>query len=51
MLMPAVLNLPIFPWFRPWDPYPFVFLATFASAEAPRWHLQRDEPDEEATAP
>jgi uncharacterized membrane protein len=31
----VVLNLPIFPWFRPWDPYPFIFLATFASAEAP----------------
>jgi uncharacterized membrane protein len=30
----VVLNLPIFP-FEPWDPYPFVFLATFASAEAP----------------
>ena len=30
-----LLNLPVFPWFRPWDPYPFVFLATFASAEAP----------------
>lgn len=31
----VVLNLPIYPWFMPWDPYPFVFLATFASAEAP----------------
>lgn len=34
-LLWVVLNLPIFPWFNPWDPYPFVFLATFASAEAP----------------
>ena len=31
----VVLTLPIFPWFRPWDPYPFILLATFASAEAP----------------
>jgi uncharacterized membrane protein len=31
----VVLNLRIFPWFTPWDPYPFIFLATFASAEAP----------------
>jgi uncharacterized membrane protein len=31
----VVLNLPIYPWFNPWDPYPFIFLATFASAEAP----------------
>jgi uncharacterized membrane protein len=30
----VTLNLPIFLW-KPWDPYPFVFLATFASAEAP----------------
>lgn len=29
------LNLPLFPWFKPWDPYPFTFLATLASAEAP----------------
>lgn len=31
----ALLNLPIYPWFEPWDPYPFPFLATIASAEAP----------------
>lgn len=31
----VVLNLPIFPWFSPWDPYPFMLLATVASAEAP----------------
>lgn len=30
-----VLNLPIYPWYEPWDPYPFVFLATIASIEAP----------------
>lgn len=30
-----ILNLSIYPWWDPWDPYPFVFLATFASAEAP----------------
>ncbi len=34
-LLWLVLNLPIFPWFDPWDPYPFVFLATVASVEAP----------------
>jgi uncharacterized membrane protein len=34
-LLWVVLNLPIFPWFEPWDPYPFILLATFASAEAP----------------
>jgi uncharacterized membrane protein len=34
-LLWVVLNLPVFPWFRPWDPYPFILLATFASAEAP----------------
>lgn len=30
----VLVNLPWVPW-RPWDPYPFVFLATVASAEAP----------------
>lgn len=30
----VVLNLPVMPW-EPWDPYPFMFLATVASAEAP----------------
>lgn len=30
----VVLNLPVFPW-QPWDPYPFVLLATITSAEAP----------------
>jgi uncharacterized membrane protein len=30
-----LLNLPVYPWFDPWDPYPFTFLATIASAEAP----------------
>ena len=30
----VILNLPWMPW-EPWDPYPFVFLATVASAEAP----------------
>lgn len=30
----VVLNLPMWPW-PPWDPYPFVLLATIASAEAP----------------
>jgi uncharacterized membrane protein len=34
-LLWVVLNLPVFPWFSPWDPYPFIFLATFTSAEAP----------------
>lgn len=29
-----VLNLRLWPW-QPWDPYPFTFLATIASAEAP----------------
>ena len=29
-----ILNLPFYPW-KPWDPYPFTFLATFASVEAP----------------
>ena len=33
-MLVVVLNLPVFPWFRPWDPYPFILLATFASAEA-----------------
>lgn len=30
----VVVNLPLMPW-EPWDPYPFMFLATVASAEAP----------------
>lgn len=30
----VVFNLPIWSY-RPWDPYPFTFLATIASAEAP----------------
>lgn len=30
----VLINLPIVPW-QPWDPYPFVFLATVTSAEAP----------------
>lgn len=34
-LLWVVLNLPVWPWFEPWDPYPFMFLATVASAEAP----------------
>ena len=34
-LLWVILNLPIYPWFEPWDPYPFMFLATVASAEAP----------------
>lgn len=34
-LLWLVLNLPVFPWFKPWDPYPFAFLATLTSAEAP----------------
>ena len=33
-LLWILFNLPIFPW-APWDPYPFTFLATVASAEAP----------------
>jgi uncharacterized membrane protein len=43
-----VSNLPVMPW-EPWDPYPFVFLATVASAEAPflalliLMHQQRQE--------
>jgi uncharacterized membrane protein len=35
MIARYLMNLPIFPWFRLWDPYPFILLATFASAEAP----------------
>ena len=44
-----LLNLPIYPWFAPWDPYPFMFLATIASVEAPfiallvLMHQQRDQ--------
>lgn len=34
-LLWIVLNLPLYPWFKPWDPYPFTFLATVTSAEAP----------------
>lgn len=34
-LLWILLNLPIYPWFAPWDPYPFTFLATVASVEAP----------------
>ena len=30
----VVVNLPFMPW-SPWDPYPFTFLATVASVEAP----------------
>ena len=30
----VVVNVPVWQW-RPWDPYPFTFLATLASAEAP----------------
>ena len=30
-----LVSLPVYPWFRPWDLYPFVFLATIASVEAP----------------
>jgi uncharacterized membrane protein len=43
-----VVNLPVVPW-EPWDPYPFMFLATVASAEAPflalliLMHQQRQE--------
>lgn len=33
-----VLNLPLMPW-RPWDPYPFTFLATLASIEGPFFSL------------
>ena len=42
-----LLNLPIYPWFQPWDP--FTFLATIASLEAPfialmvLMHQQRDQ--------
>lgn len=44
-----LLNLPIYPGFTPWDPYPFTFLATIASIEAPfiallvLMHQQRDQ--------
>lgn len=31
----VLLNLRIYPWLEPWDPYPFTFLATIASVEAP----------------
>ena len=34
-LLWIALNLPIYPWWEPWDPYPFTFLATIASVEAP----------------
>jgi uncharacterized membrane protein len=34
-LLWIALNLPLYPWWKPWDPYPFVFLATVTSAEAP----------------
>ncbi|MDQ2696987.1 MAG: DUF1003 domain-containing protein [Pseudomonadota bacterium] len=34
-LLWIALNLPLYPGFRPWDPYPFVLLATIASVEAP----------------
>ena len=35
-LLWVALNLRIYPsWYEPWDPYPFTFLATIASAEAP----------------
>lgn len=34
-LLWIAVNLPVYPWFTPWDPYPFTFLATIASAEAP----------------
>lgn len=34
-LLWILLNLPIYPWFAPWDPYPFTFLATIASVESP----------------
>jgi uncharacterized membrane protein len=34
-LLWILLNIRIFPWFEPWDPYPFTFAATFASLEAP----------------
>lgn len=34
-LLWILLNLPVYPWWTPWDPYPFIFLATLASAEAP----------------
>lgn len=34
-LLWIVLNLGVVPGLEPWDPYPFVFLATLASAEAP----------------
>ena len=43
-----VVNLPIMPW-EPWDPYPFVFLATVTSVEAPLlsllilMHQERDK--------
>jgi uncharacterized membrane protein len=33
-LLWVLANLPLFPW-KPWDPYPFTFLATVASVEAP----------------
>ena len=34
-LLWIVLNLRIIPGLEPWDPYPFTFLATIASVEAP----------------
>ena len=34
-LLWIVLNLPLYPWWQPWDPYPFILLATLTSAEAP----------------
>jgi uncharacterized membrane protein len=34
-LLWIALNLPLYPWWTPWDPYPFMFLATVTSAEAP----------------
>jgi uncharacterized membrane protein len=34
-LLWIALNLPLYRWWTPWDPYPFVFLATVTSAEAP----------------
>lgn len=43
-----IVNLQIMPW-EPWDPYPFVFLATVASVEAPLlsllilMHQERDK--------
>ncbi len=45
-----VANLEAWPWWEPWDPFPFTFLATLASVEAPLFALlilMRQERDRE----